>query len=246
MRVLLTRPQGDGETLKRRLEELGCTVTLEPLIRIVPNDVSPDIFDGASTLIVTSRNALKALAASPALAHAKDLPVLTVGPGTAALASEIGFSQIFEGPGTGAELAPEIERRARRSAETFVYLAGDKLAFDLPAALASQGVNIRRAVAYRSVAAETLSPEVAQAIANGGIDVVVLMSPRTAEAWANLAPRVAKSDTLAKIAYACISQAAANVVKTRLAAQNTIISARPNLEEIFIVLKRLAARPEAE
>jgi uroporphyrinogen-III synthase len=246
MHVLVTRPQDEGEKLKAQLEQLGWTVSLEPLLRIVPSDIPADAVDGASALIVTSRNALKALSGSPALAPALALPLLAVGPGTAALARDMGFTDIFEGLGTGAELAPEIAKKAKAVSGPFVYLSGDKLAFDLPAALAEQNVRIRRFVAYRSVAAETLSPHIADALRDGTIGVVVLMSPRTAETWTSIAPGVAKPDSLSKIIYVCISQAVANVLSTRLGPQNTIIAARPNLEEIFIVLKRLAARPEAE
>ena len=245
MHVLVTRPKGDGETLKAQLEQLGCEVSLEPLIRIVANEIPVSAIDDASTLIVTSRNALKALSASAALAPALTRPLLTVGPGTAALALEMGFKDVFEGPGTGAELAPEIARRSKAGGGTFVYLAGDKLAFDLPSVLSEQGVTIRRVVAYRSVAAETLSPHITEALREGAIDVVVLMSPRTAETWADIAPGAAKPNGLSEINYVCISEAVANALRSRLGPQNIIIAARPNLEEIFIVLKRLAARPEA-
>jgi len=246
MHVLVTRPKGDGETLKGELEHLGCEVTLEPLIRIVSNEIPATAIDDASTLVITSRNALRALAASPALAPALTRPLLAVGPGTAALAREIGFKNIFEGPGTGAELAPEIARRSKAGGETFVYLAAEQLAFDLPKVLSEQGIKIRRIVAYRSVAAETLSPRVADALRHRAIDVVVLMSPRTAETWANIAPAAAKPNDLSGIRYVCISEAVANVVKSRLEPQNIIVSNRPNHEEILIVLKRLAACPEAE
>jgi uroporphyrinogen-III synthase len=246
MHVLVTRPEGDAETLQAELEKLGYEVSLEPLIRIVPNDIPSDAVAGASTMIVTSRNALKALAASPALPQAKALPIMTVGPGTAALAQEMGFSDVFEGPGTGAELAPEIARRSKATGGTFVYLSGDKLAFDLPTVLGKEGVSIRRIVAYRSVAAETLSPQTAEALRAGAIDIVILMSPRTAETWASVAPNLAKPNTLSAITYACISEAAASVLRARLGSPNIIVAARPNLEEIFIVMKRLAACPEAE
>lgn len=246
MHVLVTRPKGDGETLKAELERLGCEVSLEPLIRIVPNDIPPVAIDDVSTLIITSRNALRALAVSPALAPALTRPLLAVGPGTAALAREMGFKDIFEGPGTGAELVPEIVRRAKAVGGTFVYLAAEQLAFDLPKVLAEQGVKIRLVVAYRSVAAETLSPRVADALRDRAIDVVVLMSPRTAETWANIAPAAAKPNDLSGISYLCISEAVATVLKSRLEPQNIIVANRPNHEEILIVLKRLAARPEAE
>lgn len=246
MHVLVTRPKDDGETLKAELERLGCKVTLEPLIRIVSNDIPTTAIDETSTLIITSRNALRALAKSPAVTRALTRPLLAVGPGTAALAREMGFTEIFEGPGTGAELVPEITRRSEAGGGPFVYLSADRMAFDVPSALAERGIAIRRVVAYRSVAAETLSPQVADALRDGAINVVVLMSPRTAETWAKIAPVAAKPNDLSDISYVCISEAVANVVKSKLGPQATIVASRPNHEEILIVLKRLAARPEAE
>jgi uroporphyrinogen-III synthase len=138
MHVLITRPKDDAEPLKSQIEQLGWRTSLEPLISVVAEPISPAALANAATLIVTSRNALRSLAASPALQHAVTLPLLTVGPGTASLAREMGFQRIFEGPGTGAGLVPEITRRATSRGEPFLYLSGDILAFDLPAALAEK------------------------------------------------------------------------------------------------------------
>ena len=104
MHVLITRPEGDGEALKAQIEQFDCRATLAPLISIVSEAIPFSAIAGATALIVTSRNALKALAASPALGAAMALPLYAVGPGTAALARDLGFKDIREGPGTGAEL----------------------------------------------------------------------------------------------------------------------------------------------
>ena len=83
MHVLITRPEGDGEALKAQIEQLGCRATLAPLISIVSEAIPLSAIAGATALIVTSRNALKALAASPSLGAAMALPLYAVGPGTA-------------------------------------------------------------------------------------------------------------------------------------------------------------------
>ena len=67
MHVLITRPEGDGEILKERIEQLGSRATLEPLINIVFETIPLSSVTGATALIATSRNALRALASSPAL-----------------------------------------------------------------------------------------------------------------------------------------------------------------------------------
>jgi len=243
MHVLITRPKDDAEPLKSKIEQLGWRVSLEPLIRVVRDPIPPSAVKNAATLIVTSRNALRSLAASPALQHAIKLPLLAVGPGTGSLAREIGFQTVFEGAGTGADLVPEIMRRSA-SGGPFLYLSGDVLAFDLPKALAEKKVNVRRIITYRSVAAETLSPITIDALKRRDIDVVTLMSPRTAATWGKLVSDLPAD--LSEITYVCLSENVANALRSGLPTSKILTAARPNLEELFIVLKRLAARPEAE
>jgi len=245
MHVLITRPEADAEALKSRIEELGSRATLAPLVAIVPNAIPLSAIEGATALVTTSRNALKALAGSPALGLAKSLPLYVVGPGTAAMAREIGFTDVIEGAGTAADLAAKLSAQGRSDGSTFAYLRGDVLAFDLEAALKRAEVNVVSVAAYRSVAAETLAPNVAAALARREIDAVMLMSPRTAETWARLA-----GDLIASagrpIAHLCLSEAVAKALLSRFAANNVLIAAHPSLEEMLALVKRLAAHSGAE
>jgi uroporphyrinogen-III synthase len=245
MHVLITRPEADAEALKSRIEELGCRATLAPLVAIVPNAIPLSAIEGATALVTTSRNALKALAGSPALGLAKSLPLYVVGPGTAAMAREIGFTDIIEGAGTAADLAAKLSAQGQSDGSTFAYLRGDVLAFDLEAALKRAEANVVSVAAYRSVAAETLAPNVAAALARREIDAVMLMSPRTAETWARLA-----GDLIASagrpIAHLCLSEAVAKALLSRFAANNVLIAAHPSLEEMLALVKRLAAHSGAE
>lgn len=244
MHVLITRPRSDGESFQAKIEQLGWRATLEPLIDIVPNPIEPADIQDAGALIATSRNALRSLAASPALKAALPLPLLAVGPGTAALARKFGFENIVEGDGTGASLVPEIVRLSKTHVGTFIHLAGDVLAFDLVAALAPEHIPIRALTVYRSIAAKTITPQVAEALRNEDIDVVALMSPRTAETWSRLAETLSPPANLSAVTYVCISENVAKALSMRPPAQNIAIAARPNLDELFVVLKRLAARPK--
>jgi uroporphyrinogen-III synthase len=245
MHVLITRPKADAETLRSRIEELGCSTTLAPLVAIVPNAIPLSAIEGATALIATSRNALKALAGSPALGLAKSLPLYVVGPGTAATAREMGFTDVVEGAGTAADLATMLSAQDRSDGCTFAYLRGDVLAFDLEAALKRAEVNVVSVAAYRSVAEETLSPNVAAALARGEIDAVTLMSPRTAERWARLAGGIITSAGR-PIAHLCLSEAVAKSLLSRFGADNVLIAAHPKLEEMLALVKRLAAHSGAE
>jgi uroporphyrinogen-III synthase len=244
MHVLITRPENDGEALKAQIEQLGCRATLAPLISIICEAIPLSAIAGATALIVTSRNALKALAASPSLGAAMALPLYTVGPGTTALARDLGFKDVREGPGTGAELVPMLSADGRTTAGIYVHLAGNVLAFDLKTALEGEGVNIKTVTAYRAVAAEGLSPAVTEALRNQDIDAVVLMSPKTAEAWARLAGEALTPAVLSGMNHLCLSEAVAEVLKAQLAAGNISVAARPNLEEMLALVKRLAAHSD--
>ncbi len=72
---------------------------LSPLLVIEQaKDVALDL-DGAQALIVTSRNALRALSQHPALDAARRLPLFTVGGATAKAARELGFAKVTKGRG---------------------------------------------------------------------------------------------------------------------------------------------------
>jgi uroporphyrinogen-III synthase len=244
MHVLITRPEGDGEALKAQIEQLGCRATLAPLISVISEAIPLSAIAGAMAMIVTSSNALKALATSPSLGAVMALPLYVVGPGTAALARELGFKDVREGPGTGAELVPMLSADGRTTGGIYVHLAGAVLAFDLKTALEREGVNIKTVTAYRAVAAESISPAVTEALRNQDIDAVVLMSPKTAEAWARLASEVLTPTVLSGMNHLCLSEAVAEVLKAQLAAGNISVAARPNLEEMLALVKRLAAHSD--
>ncbi|HET6388986.1 uroporphyrinogen-III synthase [Hyphomicrobium sp.] len=241
MHVIVTRPQGDAEPFKSRLEEMGLRVTLSPLIEIVPEKIAPDDLRGATALIVTSRNAV-----SGALRSVNDLPFFAVGPGTGAAAREIGFTNVVEGPGTGAELAPILESRRAELGAHPVYLRGDVVAFDVEGALASAGIPVRAVNAYRSVAAQTLNPEVIKALQSGSIDAVTLMSPRTGETWARLVADLSPPVQLSRVAHLCLSERVAEALGQPEKSYNVQIASRPNLEEMIALVKRLAANSKAE
>ena len=61
--------------------------------------------EGAQALLVTSRNALSALATHRQLAEALGLPLFAVGEATARAAQGLGFADVTAGPGTGEALA---------------------------------------------------------------------------------------------------------------------------------------------
>lgn len=249
MHILLTRPEADVKDMQLRLEQLGCTVSCAPLLKIHCNDISEQVIADAALIVVTSRNGLRALARSPAaLAKARALPLVAVGGATAALARDLGFTSVTAGPGTGRELVPILKAVAAAHPGLIVHLAGDHLAFDLKSAVAADGIEIKVVPAYRSVAVDALPGGVVAALRRREIDAVILMSPRTARVWAELVKDLTANSDLATLTHLCLSDNVAKGLATLAArsALNIAVASVPDSEDIIALVKRLAGEAKAE
>lgn len=241
MHLLLTRPEADAEATRQRLEAAGHTVTLEPMLTIEPIATGGLELTGVQALVVTSRNALRMLARLPELAEARRLPLLTVGPGTAAEARALGFERIEAGAAGARELAVLVTARFEPGAGALLHLAGETLAFDLAAALTAAGYEMRTAALYRAVTRTSLAPATAHLLRQGAIDGVLLMSPRTATIYQSL---IRKGDLLSaagNVVHLCLSQAVAAAL-TPLGSVQCAVAAAPNLEEMLALIASVAAQ----
>ena len=241
MHVLITRPERDAADLKARIEALGCRVTLAPLLDIELLDVAAGTIDAASAIVVTSRNGLRALAKSPALDQARSLLVFAVGDATATLARGMGFERIVEGQGTAASLVPLIVEHASTQTGAIVHLAGDHTAFDLAGALLANGIPLKTVEAYRAVACKTLLEPVPALLAEGAVDAVILMSPRTARTWSDLTQALPRKTDFTKVTHICLSHAVAEGLHSPAPVPIEVAS-QPNSGEIVALVYRLAAR----
>jgi uroporphyrinogen-III synthase len=180
MRLLVTRPEPDAARTAHMLRTRGHAVIVAPLTTIEPiAGVDP----GAgpwSGLLVTSANAVRALAAQARAAEFVRLPVLAVGRRTADAAREVGFAEIVSADGNVDDLVGLTASRFGDTGARLIYLAGNDRAGNLAGALAARGITVRTVVIYRAVAAQTLPDDAKDALANGRIDGVLHFSPRGA------------------------------------------------------------------
>jgi len=239
MHILVTRPKSDAAELQARLEALGHEVTLEPLLAIVTLPIAAEVLDGAQAVIATSRNGLRALATSAAIAAARKLPLFAVGEATAETARAMGFEQVIAGPGSGAGLAPIIAAGADPAKGPLVHVAGEIVAFDLAGALSAQGYAVREVTAYRAESAEHLSPGVESAISAGKIDTVILMSPRTAAIFCQLANTTELKEKARRLTFLCLSAGIAEKLDA-LAPVRVEVAAEPNTRALLGALARMA------
>ncbi len=235
MRFLVTRPEPDATRLVEKLEALGHEGLIEPLMRIeyLSADFSLEHVQG---LIITSQNALRWVRHCGGLSRLKDFPVYAVGKSSAKMALEMGFTSVFEGPGTADGLAGIIRDHAKEKGGTLLHLSGEEVADDLTPKLEPYGLTVKRVIVYRSVAADGLSERAIGELTDNRLDGVILLSPKTCRIWVKLVSgeeRLAFCD-LPK-AY-CLSEGVAAPLKN-LENVSKIIVRKPNIEELLSLIE---------
>ena len=239
MRILVTRPKPDATSQAERLAARGHEPVLAPLLAIESATDVPLELDGAQALIVTSRNALRALASHRDLAASLRLPLFAVGEATAKAATDLGFTKVTSGPGTGEGLSRLIADALSPNAGALVHLAGGTVAFDLKSALQAKGFTLRQPVLYRAVAATRLHESVLSLLNASKLDGVILMSPRTAAIFAALVVRHGALTQASRLDCYCLSAAVAQAVEPLKA--RAIVAVRPYEDNILALLDSDAA-----
>jgi uroporphyrinogen-III synthase len=183
VRLLVTRPERDGERTATALRARGHEVVLAALMRI-ESIANVEIGKGPwSALIMTSVNALRALEAHPRRAELTRLSLGVVGERTAAAARAAGFADIRWVGGDVEELIRAIRGSPPRGDGPLLYLAGEETGRDVGGDLAADGLATRTLVVYRAVKAERLPAAALSALGKGEIDGVLHFSRRSAEAF---------------------------------------------------------------
>jgi uroporphyrinogen-III synthase len=186
VRLLVTRPEPDGERTGAALRARGHDVLLAPLLRV--EAIACDLGDAAyGAVVMTSANAARAVAAHPSRAALAALPAFTVGRRTAAAARAAGFADVRSADGDKADLAALIRADYEAARGPLLYLAGEDRVGELD--LAASGIAVVTTVIYRAVATERFPAAVAAALAAGAIDGVLHFSARSAQAYLTCASR---------------------------------------------------------
>jgi len=220
VRLLVTRPQADGERTAARLRARGHEVTLAPLLRIDAVDVEVPR-EPLSAVVMTSANAARAIARHPRRETLTALTAFTVGRHTAEAARAAGFRAVESAAGDTDDLAALLRARFTEQSAPLLYLAGEDRAGDL----AARGVPLVTAVAYRAVKVERFAPDVAVALAQGALDGVLHFSRRSAQAYLDCAARAGLLERALALVHFCLSRqvsqplAAAGAAAIRLAPQ---------------------------
>jgi uroporphyrinogen-III synthase len=208
VRVLVTRPEPDGERTAARLRARGCEVLLAPLLRVEFLDRA-ELGPGPwTTVALTSANAARAIARHPRLPELRSLPVFTVGRRTAEVARASGFTTVTSADGNVADLANLIGRGGRRFSPV-LYLAGEDRVRDLAEDVADADVKVEIVTVYRAAPVERMPAPVEAALRSGEVDGVMHFSPRSVGIYLNATKAAGLLDRALAPFHYCLSQAVA-------------------------------------
>jgi|SRR4051794_12588236 uroporphyrinogen-III synthase len=211
MRILVTRPEPDGERTAQKLRARGCDVLLGPVLRIEhleEADLGAGPWDAVAMTSVNAAHALDRHARHPQLVR---LPVLTVGRRTAEAARALGFTDVSSADGNEQALAHLIGARIARG-NKILYLAGEDRAGDLATAVAPHGVRVETVVVYRAVAADRLSGAAVAALRAGEVNAVLHFSRRSAVIYLDCARAAGVLDSALRPFHYCLSNAVAELL----------------------------------
>ncbi len=232
VRLLVTRPEPDGERTAAILRARGYDVLVAALLRVetVPN---ADLGAGARAgIIMTSVNAVRVLEGHPRLAELQQLPVFVVGRRTAEAARAAGFGQIASADGNAQDLVCLVATRCRNARGALLYLAGEDRAVDLTAALAAHGVRVETVTVYRAAPVLELPEPLHAALRAGRLDGALHFSKRSAEIYLSCAKLAGLLDAALGHFHYCLSP---QVAEPLAAAGARKIAIAPRPEELDLI-----------
>jgi uroporphyrinogen-III synthase len=241
MAVLVTRPRPDDEATASALRARGFEVLRAPMLRFEPVPFHDDADARYGAIIVTSANALRAIASHLEGSRLLKLPLFAVGEHTASAARDAGFAEVIAAKGDAGALRDlvlgAVKSKQLKKASTLLYLAGADLARDLAGELGEKGFTVVTHTTYRMIPASSLPREICDAFVANRIEAVLHYSRRSARAFLDAARSGGVEISALALPQCCISATVAAVLRDAGATQVTA-AAQADENALFEALGR--------
>jgi uroporphyrinogen-III synthase len=241
MAVLVTRPHPDDEATASALRARGFEVLRAPMLRFEPVPFHDDADARYGAIIVTSANALRAIASHLEGSRLLKLPLFVVGEHTASAARDAGFGEVIAARGDAGALRDlvlaAVKSKQLKKASTLLYLAGADLARDLAGELGEKGFTVVTHTTYRMIPASSLPREICDAFVANRIEAVLHYSRRSARAFLDAARSGGVEISALALPQCCISATVAAVLRDAGATQVTA-AAQADENALFEALGR--------
>jgi uroporphyrinogen-III synthase len=242
--VLVTRPAPDNDATADALRGRGFEPLLAPMLSFQALRFQIEEGREFRGLIVTSTNALRAIAGSAQLAHLQDLPLFAVGARTAQAACDIGFRNVRAAEGDASALRELIVAKApeRRGVAPLLYLSATDVSRDLTGELGLRGVNVAAIAVYRMVQLDDFAEPVRAAFASQTIEAVLHFSRRSALAFIRAVQRTGQEITALALPQLCLSEPIAAALRDAGASRLGVAKAPTEADLLDALEQALRAR----
>lgn len=237
MRLIVTRPEPDAGRTAQALAALGHEPILSPVLDISPD---PDADLGSAAyqgVLVTSSNAVRALALNQWRQAIVGLPLLAVGDRTALEAKRAGFESARSAGGALDDLVALAATQFDPGAGPLLYAAGDVRSDELGGRLGALGFRVATVIVYRARPRPRLAAAAADALRGAAAAGVLLYSRRSAEAFARAVQAEGLAPLPERISCYCLSGAVAAPLPA-VATGPIRIAERPDQISLFALLER--------
>jgi uroporphyrinogen-III synthase len=184
MRLIVTRPEPDDDRTARALIRLGHEAILSPMLDVVVDPKANIPARAYQAVVVTSSNAVRALARRAVRPVPAETPLYAVGDQTALEAKRAGFLATRSAGGALDDLVALVNGELLPAAGPLLYAAGEEQAGDLAGELNANGFEVETATLYRTEPRPRLAKVAEVALRAGEVDGVLLYSRRSAAAFA--------------------------------------------------------------
>jgi len=222
MRIVVTRPQSDGERTASALRARGHRVLVAPLMQVEP--VAADLGGSWGGVIITSANAPNAIASNPSRIALAGLPLFAIGDRSAEAARDAGFKDVTSANGDVRDLLRLIAARGGVGLAPLLYLSGEDRAADLVHELSTREIAAEMRVVYRAVTVP-FPPALIEALKAGDVDTVLHFSRRSADNYVAGAKMAGIIGPALAVRHLCLS---APVAEPLASAASVAVAARPD------------------
>lgn len=244
MAILVTRPQPDNASTAAALYARGFEALAAPMLRFEKVMLSIDADADFGAVVVTSANALRALADQPVQVALLHLPLFAVGDRTAEAARNLGFARVISADGDAAALRDLLMESSKSKLlnkdRPLLYLAGADLARDLAGELGAHGFTVVTQTAYRMMPVADLPHDVSAAFVAGKVEAVLHYSRRSARAFFQAVGLSGVEIAALAVPHYCLS-AAVGAIAHDAGASQVVVAQTPDENALFAALDRAIA-----
>lgn len=225
--ILIIRQQEEAFPLADLLSTKGLTPYLCPLF--VPHFFPPPSLTGAQGLIITSKNALRALRGRD---EVKNIPLYVVGDETADFAKNMGFLTILSASGNAKDLIHLVRQKARPDGGILWHLSGDIITGNIQETLGEEGFDVRRHSVYKIEKTEEFPSSFVLDLKEKVISHVLFFSPHTTALFIHLLKERGLEKFTSQMTAVCLSAEVAAKVSI-LAWEDVWVSPHPTTQAMM-------------